>query len=240
MSLKHFTTAYIDAALFSTNDESDESGGVPLDRNYGARDISPETRRQMELDCATFYEANEATWSANDDQDGLSDHRAGHDFWLTRNGHGTGFWDEDEVLLSAENGTLLSDESKEFGTFDLYVGGDGQIHGSPLSEQARTTAMAGLGYGGHEDDADAQRDRRDYERGRQDASNELRTVRWSAEDIREYLASTRSKGGAYQRGYNEVMRAHLTRGAGVGDTSLHDSTGFGGLAKGLGFWNPKG
>lgn len=90
-----------------------------------------------------------------------------------------------------------------------------------------------LGYSRHDAPSDRQREKRDYERGQEDARSELRNARWSDEDIREYLASTRSQGGAYQRGYNEVMQAHLSRGvAGLG--ALGE-----GLAGGLGFWNPK-
>src|SRR5690606_5349913 len=31
-----------------------------------------------------------------------SDERFGHDFWLTRNGHGAGFWDRDELNIKPE------------------------------------------------------------------------------------------------------------------------------------------
>lgn len=38
-------------------------------------------------DCAAFRE------SAGADADGIDDAQLGHDFWLTRNRHGAGFWD---------------------------------------------------------------------------------------------------------------------------------------------------
>lgn len=50
---------------------------------------------------------------------------AGHDFWLTRSGHGAGFWDGDWPEPAA---STLDKASKEFGNVDLYVGDDGQIH----------------------------------------------------------------------------------------------------------------
>ena len=34
-----FTLAYIEAALWSTNDQSNEQGGEPLDKNYTIDDI---------------------------------------------------------------------------------------------------------------------------------------------------------------------------------------------------------
>src|SRR5215213_9921810 len=50
--------------------------------------------------------------------------QAGHDFWLTRNRHGAGFWDRGLGDLS----NRLSDASKVYGEVDLYVGDDGQIY----------------------------------------------------------------------------------------------------------------
>lgn len=101
-----------------------------MDAKYNPADIAPETLTVMRADCDLFIAENEAALSAVVhvcDAD-----RAGHNFWLTRNGHGSGFWDEyfgdDEALTKAFD--QLSDASTAFGTFDLYVGDDGMIHGS--------------------------------------------------------------------------------------------------------------
>jgi hypothetical protein len=60
----------------------------------------------------------------------MSDESAGHNFWLTRNGHGTGFWDED--LDSDAGGKKLGDAltalCKKFGEVWTYVGDDKLIH----------------------------------------------------------------------------------------------------------------
>ena len=125
-----FCQAYITCALWSSNDNSDDSGGEPMDSNYGASDIAPETLARMESDCDSFESDNaqdlETVSSICDKA------RAGHDFWLNRNGHGSGFWDEyfgdDKELRAAF--VRLSDASKAWGSFDLYIGDDGQIHGS--------------------------------------------------------------------------------------------------------------
>ncbi|MCU9611740.1 hypothetical protein OEK97_27930, partial [Escherichia coli] len=50
---------------------------------------------------------------------------AGHDFWLTHNGHGAGFWDGDWPEPFA---TQLTNAANEFNEIDLYVGDDQQIH----------------------------------------------------------------------------------------------------------------
>lgn len=119
MKLDAFTRQYIGTALWSSNDESDESGGDPLDENYGVDDIAPETLKKMVKDAEKFQEDN---WEFYED-----DEQAGHDFWLTRNGHGAGFWDGDYPEPEA---TKLTKASKKFGEYDLYVGDDGQIYGS--------------------------------------------------------------------------------------------------------------
>lgn len=46
------------------------------------------------------------------------------DFWLTRNGHGVGFWDRDVGAV----GDRLTKACKKFGETYLYVGDDGKIH----------------------------------------------------------------------------------------------------------------
>lgn len=61
----------------------------------------------------------------------MEDSRAGFLFWLNRNGHDSGFWDEysgsDRALADCME--VLSEASKSFGEFYLYVGDDGMIYG---------------------------------------------------------------------------------------------------------------
>jgi hypothetical protein len=49
---------------------------------------------------------------------------AGHDFWLTRNHHGCGFWDRG----LGELGDQLTKASQQFDEIDLYVGDDGKLY----------------------------------------------------------------------------------------------------------------
>lgn len=49
---------------------------------------------------------------------------AGHDFWLTRNGHGAGFWDRG----LGELGNKLTEATKTFGGVDLYLGDDALVY----------------------------------------------------------------------------------------------------------------
>jgi hypothetical protein len=113
--LDEFTLAYIEAALWSSTDDDD----VPLDKNNDIGDIAPQTLRRMVADALKFQSDNWDDISA--DLEG-----AGCDFWLTRNGHGAGFWDGG---WEEEAGKRLTAASEEFGEFNLYAGDDGRIHG---------------------------------------------------------------------------------------------------------------
>lgn len=130
-TIERFTAAYIQTALWSSNDESNEQGGYPLDRNYDASDIAPETLERMRTDCTRFVQEQASVLQAAIDTgkvvcgpDFDEWGRAGHDFWLTRNHHGAGFWDGD---WPEPFGRQLTDAAHAYGEVDLYVGDDGQV-----------------------------------------------------------------------------------------------------------------
>ena len=110
--LKH----YIICALWSYIDDD----GEPLDSVYTMDDISAQTLKQMDIEVSDFIKDNESLLI----ESGQSDQQIGHDFWLTRNGHGAGFWDRGLGAI----GDALTKASKSFGGSDLYVGDDGLIY----------------------------------------------------------------------------------------------------------------
>jgi hypothetical protein len=128
-----FIKGYAIAALWSSNDESDESGGEPMDVNYEISDIAPQTMDAMKRDCASFVKTNKALITAyckaRADELRYKEYTpmetAGHDFWLTRNHHGAGFWDRGLGKL----GDDLTTAAQVYGGVDLYVGDDGKIYG---------------------------------------------------------------------------------------------------------------
>ena len=131
MKLDRFTVAYITAALWSTNDESDPSGGEPLDRNYDIEDIDQESLDRIVADCESFQAKmyDLFTWEQLDDACLMRfncEEQAGHDFWLTRNGHGCGFWETSDWQESV--GSKLNQLAHDFGECGLYVGDDNKIH----------------------------------------------------------------------------------------------------------------
>ena len=123
-SLDAFTNAYIECMLWSSTDYADESGGAPLDDNYGVSDIAQESLRTIVQDCQDFQESNERLLSRYYNWLGMSSEQAGHDFWLTRNGHGAGFWDRGHGRL----GDALSKAAKAYGGIDPMVDDQGKVH----------------------------------------------------------------------------------------------------------------
>ena len=104
--LDDFTRAYIEAALWSTNDDATHRGGEPIDGNYGIDDIDPDTLAKMADDCRRFQEENAADLALYDHPQWTAAELGGHDFWLTRNGHGCGFWDRNDCLPEDAAGPL--------------------------------------------------------------------------------------------------------------------------------------
>ena len=112
-----FTTAYLEAIEFtdfhSDNEELQNSDG-----------LSPELLASIEADCAAFQEANADDLDEAYDEHGFTLEQAGHDFWLTRNGHGAGFWDRG----LGERGDRLTAAAHAYGTSELYAGDDGRLY----------------------------------------------------------------------------------------------------------------
>lgn len=122
MSLKQFIAGYIECALWA--ESSDVDGEGTDDRSIGTvATLALETRMKLEMDASKFYVDNmdflDAANLAGRDYDHL-----GHDYWLSRNGHGTGFWDRDLGLV----GDALHEAAKKTGERNLYIGDDGLIH----------------------------------------------------------------------------------------------------------------
>lgn len=109
-SLDTFTRAYIEAVEFT-----ECHGDNPEMENA---EFSKEFLDQAQKDCTKFQAENDLTDYPTEN--------AGHDFWLTRCGHGCGFW---EVDFGTESQCeKLTSASKHFGNVDIYVGDDGLIY----------------------------------------------------------------------------------------------------------------
>lgn len=117
--LDEFTLAHAECALWSSTDDLD----VPLNEHYTLADLAPETVGKIKTDCAKFQADNSRDLcigvSRNAEQ-------GGHDFWLTRNGHGCGFWDGD--YWAEDTGERLTEAAKKFKECELYIGDDGRLY----------------------------------------------------------------------------------------------------------------
>ena len=115
MSLQTFTEAYIDALHFTERPELE-----PERSQWDAADFAPAARESIERDCKAFYDS-----ALRDYESAWIIEQAGHDFWLTRNGHGAGFWDGDWPEPAA---TELTEAAHAAGEISAYLGDDGFIH----------------------------------------------------------------------------------------------------------------
>jgi hypothetical protein len=111
-------------------------------------DLAPITKLEMNRELGQFFKLLEITevidpaLSQGELQHGLAtglsctqslydvvteftdDEHIAHDFWLTRNHHGAGFWDGDY----GKYGDKLTAIAQTFSEVDLYVGDDGLIY----------------------------------------------------------------------------------------------------------------
>jgi len=116
--LKH----YVIAALWSSTDDD----GDALDSLYSFDDVDSNTLTKMRVDIAKFINENDEAIK----ESGMTDEQLGHDLWLTRNGHGAGFWDRG---YEKEIGDKLSDAARAMKGTDLYVGDDNKVHAEKSS-----------------------------------------------------------------------------------------------------------
>ena len=119
--LAKVTYAYLGAALWSSTDENDD----PFDSNYAVCDFTQDAKTSAMRDCLVFMFLCDL---GGFDLSPLSDDEVGHDLWLTRAGHGTGFWDRD-ALEEGKVGRRVSDiVNAGFPALDLYSTDDGTVH----------------------------------------------------------------------------------------------------------------
>ena len=106
---------YLATALWSSTD--DDGGNLDDDKEVG--DIDKSSVRKSKKDLDKFFKM------AGDLLDGEDETTVAHDFWLTRNGHGAGFWDGD---YEKEKGKALTKIAEKFKEVYAYIGDDGKVY----------------------------------------------------------------------------------------------------------------
>lgn len=113
--LASFVAGYAECAVWSSYHDQGESCPPPLDSlGYTTADFTRAAWRQIRADCKAFADANWDDLKAA----GVAPSCAGHDFWLTRNGHGAGYWDGDYPEGVEDR---LTAAAHAFGEIDIYV-----------------------------------------------------------------------------------------------------------------------
>jgi hypothetical protein len=115
-----FIRAYLECALWSSTDENDE----PFDSNHDIGDFSLEAISQAVEDSQEFLNNFHDTLLCLHQQCKYDQSQAGHDLWLTRNGHGAGFWDRG----LHETGEKMTAKAESMGEKYLYKGDDGLLY----------------------------------------------------------------------------------------------------------------
>ncbi len=110
--LQEFTQGCIEALYFTETGDVDQPSSVtPLDDG---------SRLDLEADCRSFWHRfgcyiTSEICEQHSPALGISlAAHAGHDFWLTRNGHGAGFWDGDWPEACSD---MLTKASVGYGEF---------------------------------------------------------------------------------------------------------------------------
>jgi hypothetical protein len=113
MNIENILKHYAIAAIWTSIDDDNE----PLDNTFTIDNISLETMQLMRNDVAVFVATNKALLIESK----LSEEMIGHNFWLTRNGHGAGFW----CRGLGDIGNSLTTACKIYKAVDIYIMADG-------------------------------------------------------------------------------------------------------------------
>lgn len=127
--IETITKHYLIAMLWTMpgDDECENPGD-----DIAIEDLPPETIEEAKQDVIDFVDACGALFNQAMEcyADGYGRHpdagsaeaAFGHDFALTRNGHGCGFWDRDNEGLPRVLGEALTKACQGFPERDLYIG----------------------------------------------------------------------------------------------------------------------
>jgi hypothetical protein len=129
-----FFEAYLVAALWSSTitegaeDDPGEREGDPFDKHFSTSDFTDEALETMRAHafsfwCRMWYYIDHEKAPVSSYTEPRNATQAGHDFWLTQNGHGAGFWDGDWPTY----GEQFTKLSKCYPEINLYVTPENQV-----------------------------------------------------------------------------------------------------------------
>lgn len=110
-----FVDAYLEAALWTAM----APNGRPMDEYLTVDNFSNEAVDQAITECDDFVRANK------EDLESIGTRaQHGHDFSLSRNGHGAGFFDRGY----GDVGERLQEAARVYGSIEVYQGDDGLLY----------------------------------------------------------------------------------------------------------------
>jgi hypothetical protein len=122
--LDDFLAGYLETLIWQAPEGDD---GELIEATHGVHDFSDDALTAITADCVAFCTKALAILSEIDSDGDHPDQQRGelwakaaHDFCLTRNHHGAGFWDGDYPT----HGDTLTDISETFSNTDVYIHGD--------------------------------------------------------------------------------------------------------------------
>ena len=107
------------------------SDSSALDEHFDISDFTAESLCIAEKDVTDWFNRMEELGLYDLASEYAGDDSIAHDFWLTRNGHGCGYFDgdyEDEIGQRDSVGDRLTEACKAFGERNVYVGDDCKLH----------------------------------------------------------------------------------------------------------------
>lgn len=108
--------ALVECAVW-THPENDEGVNEVEQANAGWSEVMGDDEKEVLDECRAFAAL------AGEDLDDIPATSAGHNFWLSRNGHGTGFWDRGWE----DKGDRLHELARSFGEADLHLSEEGTL-----------------------------------------------------------------------------------------------------------------
>jgi hypothetical protein len=119
-----FTAAYVAAANTLFDDATRDSGAsdevIEKSQNAAWSEAALELAKE---ECGCFIEIHKDVLDNLSERGAMFAPNAGNDLWLTRNGHGAGFWDRG---LGAD-GETLSKTARAMGAVDVVLADDGML-----------------------------------------------------------------------------------------------------------------
>lgn len=125
--LEEFTQGFVECLLWTdednSKDDAESNGKVWDDLDWSSENLAGQSTDRIEEVCRDFVIGN---WEELCEYEGLgrSADYIGHDFALSSNGHGTGFWDRGAGGL----GDRLHKAAKVYGESSLYFGQDWRVY----------------------------------------------------------------------------------------------------------------